>query len=219
MLGRELLLALHPGQGERRFTSPSYLYQSCRCQDGNETAGQGSPRRRPLSLRITSPPDGTWPTASPEVAQDGLADVTQARWSPPLLPSCASCISSPLSRAVPDTTNGRATSDRAASFAPSLRPPCSFWGPSLPGHRSNGGMNRPTSRKGADPSSMPPHVRPKPRHRGIRLAPLLAFRPPSLHRRPPLALRDSSRLEHFATASFPACLRYPRPLQPESHRL
>src|SRR6266699_3786430 len=34
--------------------------------------------------------------------------------------------------------------------------PGSFRGPSLPGHPSNEGMNRPTSRKGADPSSMPP---------------------------------------------------------------
>jgi len=33
--------------------------------------------------------------------------------------------------------------------------PGSFRGPCLPGYRSNEGMNRPTSRKGVDPSSMP----------------------------------------------------------------
>src|SRR6266699_2023256 len=136
----------------------------------------------------------------------------------------------PHSHTVPDTTNGRATSNRATSFAPSLRPTGFFqesesaW-PSLErGYESSdvpqgcrSVVNAPSLQRASRATSLV--VRPKPRHRGIRLVPLLAFRPRSLRRRPPLALRDSSRLDRFATASFPACLRYPRPLQPESHRL
>lgn len=83
-------------------------------------------------------------------------------------------------RAVP-ATNSRATSCRASS---TVRV-------SLAIARSNKAVDRPTSRRGADPSSMPPpysvlHEPPassaRPRHLGVRLVPL----PPS----PPRCVRD-----------------------------
>ena len=63
--------------------------------------------------------------------------------------------------------------------------PGSFRSPSLPGHRSNEGMNRPTSRKGADPSSMLPRC--------------------SVLREPLVSSSDRSRVI-VGSASFPCLL-------------
>lgn len=53
VLGRELLFALQPGNREGVDSRPSYLCQSCNCRNRTETAGEGGPRRRSSSLRIT----------------------------------------------------------------------------------------------------------------------------------------------------------------------
>lgn len=59
-------------------------------------------------------------------------------------------------------------------------------------------------------------VRARPRHPVIHLVPLACFLSSLGRRTPLLALRGSSQLDRFTTASFPVPLRCPRPLQPES---